>query len=133
MYDNEDTILDLRLNYLNHFVDYFVIVESTFNHRGEKKKLNFDINNLNVIIIDDVLFTGRTIRAAMDEIFSLGRPNRIQLGVLIDRGHRELPIRPDFIGKNIPTSSTESIQVKLTEIDEEETVLLQKDSYELTN
>ena len=80
-----------------------------------------------------VLFTGRTIRAAMNALIDFGRPKFIQLAVLIDRGHRELPIRPDYIGKNIPTSSTESIQVKLTEIDEEETVLLQKDSYELTN
>ena len=69
----------------------------------------------------------------MNALIDFGRPKFIQLAVLIDRGHRELPIRPDYIGKNIPTSSTESIQVKLTEIDEEETVLLQKDSYELTN
>ena len=69
----------------------------------------------------------------MNALIDFGRPKFIQLAVLIDRGHRELPIRPDYIGKNIPTSSTESIQVKLTEIDEEETLLLQKDSYELTN
>ena len=69
----------------------------------------------------------------MNALIDFGRPKFIQLAVLIDRGHRELPIRPDYIGKNIPTSSTESIQVKLTEIDEEETVQLQKDSYELTN
>ena len=92
-----------------------------------------NIDNKTVILVDDVLFTGRTIRAAMNALIDFGRPKFIQLAVLIDRGHRELPIRPDYIGKNIPTSSTESIQVKLTEIDEEETVLLQKDSYELTN
>ena len=92
-----------------------------------------NIDNKTVILVDDVLFTGRTIRAAMNALIDFGRPKFIQLAVLIDRGHRQLPIRPDYIGKNIPTSSTESIQVKLTEIDEEETVLLQKDSYELTN
>ena len=92
-----------------------------------------NIDNKTVILVDDVLFTGRTIRAAMNALIDFGSPKFIQLAVLIDRGHRELPIRPDYIGKNIPTSSTESIQVKLTEIDEEETVLLQKDSYELTN
>ena len=92
-----------------------------------------NIDNKTVILVDDVLFTGRTIRAAMNALIDFGRPKFIQLAVLIDRGHRELPIRPDYIGKNIPTSSTESIQVKLTEIDEEETVLLQKDSYELKN
>ena len=92
-----------------------------------------NIDNKTVILVDDVLFTGITIRAPMNALIDFGRPKFIQLAVLIDRGHRELPIRPDYIGKNIPTSSTESIQVKLTEIDEEETVLLQKDSYELTN
>ena len=78
-----------------------------------------NIDNKTVILVDDVLFTGRTIRAAMNALIDFGRPKFIQLAVLIDRGHRELPIRPDYIGKNIPTSSTESIQVKLTEIDEE--------------
>ena len=92
-----------------------------------------NIDNKTVILVDDVLFTGRTIRAAMNALIDFGRPKFIQLAVLIDRGHRELPIRPDYIGKNIPTSSKEIIQVKLTKIDEEETVLLQKDSYELTN
>ena len=90
-----------------------------------------NIDNKTVILIDDVLFTGRTIRAAMNALIDFGRPKFIQLAVLIDRGHRELPIRPDYIGKNIPTSSREKIQVKLTEIDQEENVLLQKDSYEL--
>ena len=90
-----------------------------------------NIDNKTVILIDDVLFTGRTIRAAMNALIDFGRPKFIQLAVLIDRGHRELPIRPDYIGKNIPTSSREKIQVKLTEIDQEENVLLQKHSYEL--
>jgi pyrimidine operon attenuation protein/uracil phosphoribosyltransferase len=72
-----------------------------------------------VIIVDDVLYTGRTVRAAMDAINSFGRPARIQLAVLVDRGHRELPIRPDYIGKNLPTATREQIQVRLQETDKE--------------
>ena len=84
----------------------------------------FDIEGKVVILIDDVLYTGRTIRAAMDEIFTYGRPKSIQLGVLIDRGHRELPIRPDYIGKNFPTSTNEHIHVHLKDVDEEDVILL---------
>jgi pyrimidine operon attenuation protein/uracil phosphoribosyltransferase len=76
-----------------------------------------DINGKEVIIVDDVLYTGRTIRAAIEAIFSVGRPARIGLAVLIDRGHRELPIKPDYIGKNVPTSKSELIKVNLTDID----------------
>ncbi|URN96854.1 MAG: bifunctional pyr operon transcriptional regulator/uracil phosphoribosyltransferase PyrR [Candidatus Pristimantibacillus lignocellulolyticus] len=75
------------------------------------------VKNKKVILFDDVLYTGRTIRAAMDAIMDLGRPQNVQLAVLVDRGHRELPIRPDFIGKNVPTSKQEEIQVQFTEID----------------
>lgn len=75
------------------------------------------VKNKKVILFDDVLYTGRTIRAAMDAIMDLGRPTSIQLAVLVDRGHRELPIRPDFIGKNVPTSRLEEIQVQFSEID----------------
>ena len=75
-------------------------------------KILFDIDKKNIILIDDVLYTGRTIRAAMEEIFSLGRPNKIQLGVLIDRGHRQLPIKADYVGKNYPTSINEHIHVR---------------------
>lgn len=77
----------------------------------------FDVTNKKVILVDDVLFTGRTVRAAMDAVMDLGRPSQIQLAVLVDRGHRELPIRADFVGKNIPTSSAEMIVVELTEVD----------------
>jgi pyrimidine operon attenuation protein/uracil phosphoribosyltransferase len=77
----------------------------------------FDVTNKKVILVDDVLFTGRTVRAAMDAMMDLGRPAQIQLAVLVDRGHRELPIRADFVGKNIPTSSSEVIVVELTEVD----------------
>lgn len=84
----------------------------------------FDINDKNVILIDDVLYTGRTIRAALDELIDLGRPKTIQLAVLVDRGHRQLPIRADYVGKNVPTSSSESIRVHLKEVDGEDAVLL---------
>jgi pyrimidine operon attenuation protein / uracil phosphoribosyltransferase len=76
-----------------------------------------DITNKKVVLVDDVLYTGRTVRAAMDALMDLGRPAQIQLAVLVDRGHRELPIRADFVGKNIPTSSSEMIVVELTEVD----------------
>lgn len=84
----------------------------------------FELDNKHIILIDDVLYTGRTIRAAMEELFSYGRPASIQLGVLVDRGHRELPIKPDFIGKNYPTSSNEHVHVHVEQVDGEDTVLL---------
>ncbi|UTR15167.1 bifunctional pyr operon transcriptional regulator/uracil phosphoribosyltransferase PyrR [Salipaludibacillus sp. LMS25] len=88
-----------------------------------------DVAEKKVILVDDVLFTGRTVRAALDAIIDLGRPAQIQLAVLIDRGHRELPIRPDFIGKNVPTAKTEVIEAKLQEVDgAEEVILTQKTS-----
>lgn len=80
----------------------------------------------NVVIVDDVLYTGRTIRAALDAIIDSGRPKKIYLAVLIDRGHRELPIRADFVGKNLPTAQDESIQVSLSEVDEKDTVTIIK-------
>ena len=84
----------------------------------------FDITDKNVILIDDVLFTGRTIRAALDELIDLGRPETIQLAVLVDRGHRQLPIKADYVGKNVPTSPGESIRVHMKEVDGEDAVLL---------
>jgi pyrimidine operon attenuation protein/uracil phosphoribosyltransferase len=84
----------------------------------------FDITGKDVVLVDDVLYTGRTIRAALDELIDLGRPRSIQLAVLIDRGHRQLPIRADFVGKNVPTSSDESIRVHVSEVDGEDSVLL---------
>ena len=86
--------------------------------------IKFDITDKNIILIDDVLYTGRTIRAAMDEIFSYGRPSSIKLGVLVDRGHRELPIKTDFVGKNYPTSINEHVHVHVKEIDGQDEVLL---------
>jgi pyrimidine operon attenuation protein / uracil phosphoribosyltransferase len=82
-------------------------------------KLPIPLEQRTVIIVDDVLYTGRTVRAAMDAINSFGRPARIQLAVLVDRGHRELPIRPDYVGKNLPTATPERIQVRLQETDNE--------------
>jgi len=84
----------------------------------------FDIDGECIVLVDDVLFTGRTIRAAMDALMDLGRPRMIQLAVLVDRGHRELPIRADFVGKNVPTSFDESVDVRLEEIDGEDEVVL---------
>ena len=89
-----------------------------------KTEIDFDVTDKNVILVDDVLFTGRTIRAALDAIIDLGRPNSIQLVVLIDRGHRELPIRADYVGKNLPTSRNEMVEVKLEETDGEDSVIL---------
>jgi pyrimidine operon attenuation protein/uracil phosphoribosyltransferase len=79
--------------------------------------IDFDISGLTVVIVDDVLFTGRTVRAAIEALFDYGRPERVQLAVLVDRGHRELPIRPDYVGKNLPTSSAEHVYVRLRELD----------------
>jgi pyrimidine operon attenuation protein / uracil phosphoribosyltransferase len=82
-----------------------------------KTEIGFDITGKNIVLVDDVLYTGRTIRAALDALIDLGRPNSIQLAVLIDRGHRELPIRADYVGKNIPTSQQETVEVRLSETD----------------
>jgi pyrimidine operon attenuation protein/uracil phosphoribosyltransferase len=79
--------------------------------------LNIAIDGKTIILVDDVIYTGRTVRAAMDALMQQGRPSQIQLAVLVDRGHRELPIRPDFVGKNVPTSSKENVKVKIVEID----------------
>lgn len=83
-----------------------------------------DISGKNIILIDDVLYTGRTIRAALDALIDLGRPKRIQLAVLVDRGHRELPIRADYVGKNVPTAQKELIRVELVESDEKDQVVI---------
>ncbi len=88
-------------------------------------EITFDISDLKLVLVDDVLFTGRTIRAALNAINDLGRPQLIQLAVLIDRGHRELPIRADYVGKNIPTQLTERVSVRLRELDETEEVVIE--------
>jgi pyrimidine operon attenuation protein/uracil phosphoribosyltransferase len=87
-------------------------------------RLDFELEGRTVILVDDVLSTGRTIRAAIDALLEYGRPDRVQLAVLADRGHRELPIRPDYVGKNLPTARGERVQVELIEVDEVDRVLL---------
>ena len=87
-------------------------------------KLDFQLEGVTVVLVDDVLYTGRTIRAAIDALFDYGRPARVQLAVICDRGHRELPIRPDYVGKNLPTARSERVQVQLVEVDEVDRVLL---------
>ena len=87
-------------------------------------EINEDINNKTIILVDDVLYTGRTVRAALDELIDFGRPKQIQLAVLIDRGHREFPIKADYVGKNVPTSETEQVDVRLSETDDQDIVIL---------
>ncbi len=88
----------------------------------------FPLEGMTVVLVDDVLYTGRTIRSAIDALLDFGRPARVQLAVLVDRGHRELPIRPDYVGKNLPTARDERIQVELVEVDEVDSVLLVRES-----
>ncbi len=110
-------------------------VDITFYRDDLKKKsdrpivgdtsLDIDVADKIVVIVDDVVFTGRTCRAAIDVILDMGRPTKIQFAALIDRGHRELPLRPDFVGKNVPTSASEVVHVKMVETDGEDRVILQ--------
>ena len=92
-------------------------------HRTE---VDFSITDKTVVLVDDVIFTGRTARAALDALMDIGRPKRIQLAVLIDRGHRELPIKPDFVGKNVPTSRQEIVSVRVEELDGESKVVIEE-------
>jgi len=89
-------------------------------------RIGFDITGRTVVLVDDVLFTGRTIRAAMDALMDLGRPQRIQLAVLVDRGHRELPIRADYVGKNVPTHRADDVRVLVAEADGEDAVVVEE-------
>ncbi len=98
--------------------------ENSTSNMVDETNIPFEVANKNVVLVDDVLYTGRTVRAAIEAIIKLGRPSIIELAVMVDRGHRELPIRPDFIGKNVPTSKLENIKVNLMEIDGEDSVLL---------
>lgn len=103
--------------------DLTTIAEQPVVHKTE---IDFDIQDKIIILIDDVLYTGRTIRCALDALIDFGRPQNIQLAVLIDRGHRELPIRADYVGKNIPTSQKEIVQVKINEVDDIDEVMIQE-------
>jgi pyrimidine operon attenuation protein/uracil phosphoribosyltransferase len=89
-------------------------------------QIGFDVTNKTLVLVDDVLYTGRSVRAALDEITDFGRPRRIQLAVLVDRGHRELPIRADFVGKNVPSSQQERVSVLVTEVDGQDAVVIEK-------
>jgi pyrimidine operon attenuation protein/uracil phosphoribosyltransferase len=110
-------VLDITL-----YRDDFSKIEA--QHMVRKTEIDFSVAKKDILLVDDVLFTGRTIRAAMDSLIDLGRPKTIQLLVLIDRGHRELPIRADYVGKSLPTSKRELVQVKLKEIDHSDEVLI---------
>lgn len=110
-------VLDITL-----YRDDFAELET--QHMVQKTEINFSISKKNVLLVDDVLFTGRTIRAAMDSLFDLGRPRTVQLLVFIDRGHRELPIRADYVGKVLPTSKREIVQVRMKEVDDIDEVLI---------
>lgn len=92
----------------------------------QETKIDFDVTGKIIILVDDVLYTGRTIRCALDAIIDFGRPKLIQLAVLLDRGHRELPIRPDYVGKNVPTAKNELVEVRLEEVDGKDEVAIEK-------
>ena len=95
-----------------------------YNPVSSETDIDFDLNGKTVILVDDVLFTGRTIRSALDALIDMGRPKAIQLAVMVDRGHKELPIRADYVGKNVPTSNSETVDVALAEIDGNDEVSL---------
>lgn len=99
---------------------------STATPKGESN-IDFDVQGKHVIIVDDVLYTGRSCRAAIDAILAIGRPKNMQLAVLVDRGHRELPIRPDYVGKNVPTSHHETVKVQIRELDDIDSVAIYSD------
>ena len=105
-------------------------LDQRFAPKVEPTVIPFDVTGKTVVLVDDVLFSGRTIRAALDALNDFGRPRRIQLAVLIDRGHRELPIKADFVGKNVPTARAESVHVRLTEIAGTDEVVLEKQKTE---
>ncbi len=113
--DSEVPLGDLDISFYRDDIDARAPAAAPVVHASH---LDFDLDARTVVLVDDVLFTGRTARAAIDSLFDYGRPARVQLAVLVDRGHRELPIRPDFVGKNMPTSREERVFVRLEEIDE---------------
>ncbi|HEX2953048.1 MAG TPA: bifunctional pyr operon transcriptional regulator/uracil phosphoribosyltransferase PyrR [Bacillota bacterium] len=120
--EHEGTLVPTGILDITFYRDDLSLISSQpVVHRTE---ISVNVSNKKLILVDDVLYTGRTVRAALDAIMDLGRPSSIQLAVLIDRGHRELPIRADYVGKNVPTSSKEVVHVKLKEIDGEDRVLI---------
>ncbi len=122
IFEIENINVPLETIDITHYRDD--IDRKNFDLDIKNMKFNTDLTNKIVVIVDDVLYTGRTIRAGLDAILSKLRPSKIQLACLIDRGHRELPIKADFIGKNVPTSRSEQIEVYLSEIDNKEEVVI---------
>lgn len=125
----------LGQNVLTANLDITFYRDDITSHTGEarvnKNNIDFDVNGKTIILVDDVLYTGRTARAAMEAVISMGRPARIQLAVLIDRGHRELPIRADFVGKNVPSARSEKICVNIPPYDETtNVVIVKKEGYD---
>ena len=123
--DRIETIEGVRLDITLYRDDIKQRSEQPIVHGSE---IEFDITEKTVVLIDDVLYTGRTVRAALDALIDIGRPRMIQLAVLVDRGHRELPIRPDYVGKNVPTSRDEVVAVQLAETDnsEDKVIILER-------
>jgi len=116
---NDVPLGDLDISFYRDDIEQRKVEEQPVVHSTH---LNFSLEGLTVVLVDDVLFTGRTVRAAIDALFDYGRPARVQLAVLTDRGHRELPIGPDYIGKNLPTSRAERVNVSVVEIDGSDSV-----------
>ena len=112
--DGEVPLGDLDISFYRDDLDRRKPVDAPVVHATH---LDFDLSGRTIILVDDVLFTGRTVRAAIDALFDYGRPARVQLAVLVDRGHREVPIRPDYVGKNLPTAPDERVNVHLVETD----------------
>lgn len=125
MHQLEDTEVPLGAVDITNYRDDFAVQAKDGAHVNDTA-VDFDITGKHIFLVDDVLYTGRTIRAAMDALMDLGRPQRISLVVLVDRGHRELPIRADIVGKNIPTAQNENIQVYVAEVDGEDSVFIEK-------
>lgn len=119
LFDLEKTKVDVIELDITHWRD-------DIKEKSHAPKLSIDIHDKICILVDDVLFSGRTIRAAMDALIDYGRPRSIQLAILVDRGHRELPIRADFVGKNVPTSKSERVSVQLVESDGVDTIMIDK-------
>ncbi len=119
---NTGTDIDMETLDIKYYRDDLQKID--INPQITKQEFKVDINDKEVILVDDVLYTGRTVRAAIDAIFDIGRPKKVSLLVLVDRGHRELPIRPDYVGKNTPTSNSEMIKVNISPIDEKTNVEL---------
>lgn len=123
-------ILEIEGEYIDVFTLDITLYRDDLKEIGDTPQLNeefiYDINNKIVVLVDDVIYTGRTVRAALDALIDQGRPNKVQLAVLVDRGHRELPIRADYVGKNVPTSKDEVVGVELKEVDNNDQVIIKE-------